>query len=146
MIALGRSHAIAGLEVRYVAADVGDDTGYLVPEDERHLDAGLERAVAGDDVVETHAATVYLDDDVLRTGHRILDGLHVQHIDPAGLLHDHRFHNASPTGWNFKSVTSGEARSKTADTRMPVESSSLETPTMLEKKRTPLSSFTWMTA
>src|SRR5690606_28938530 len=146
VIALGGRNTVARFEVAHVAADVDHGAGNFMAEDEGHFHAGLERAVARDDVVEADTAAVDLDDDVLRAGDRVGHGLHVEDVDAARLFNHHRLHLLSPTGANFSNVTSGVARSKTARTRMPVLSWWFSAPTMLEKKRRPLSSFTWITA
>src|SRR5688500_11724801 len=110
-----------------------------MPEHARHLYAGLERAVAGHDVVKAHAAGIDLDHHLARTGDGIGNGLDAHRLDTARLLHHDCFHK----GANFTSVTLGVIGSKRAFTLSPARGVA---PTRLLNSRTPSSSLTCTTS
>jgi hypothetical protein len=110
VIALRRRHAVANFKSVYFRSNINHCAGNLVAQHAGHLHAGLEGAVARQDIVEAHAAGIDPDHHVARPGHRVRDGLQAHRIDAAGLPDDDRFHS----GTNFTSMSS-----KQAFTRMP---------------------------
>src|SRR5690606_37296281 len=65
MAALDRADTVAGLEAAHERADRFDDAGDFMAGNDRHLDAALQHAVAGDDVMEADAAGHHLDTHVI---------------------------------------------------------------------------------
>jgi hypothetical protein len=59
-------HEIAAAQAAHRGADALDSAGHLVTEDDRHLDAAPERAIANDNVVEADPASPDRDPDLVR--------------------------------------------------------------------------------